>query len=212
MPAEPAVDPLFAPEELAQNERRKRAMMDLFISQEPVLIIGSGCSVRLKYPTWPGLLSKLADLARGVAADHDTTFLPIEPDPPQDLLRYAREIKGFINRCDGRLDKYYSFLSGEFGERDIDTFHRLLVKLPSRSILTTNYDPSLDLALMLTDYRLSISCIIAPVAYCNVTNDQRNATMNRNILEFAHGVRYSMATVFSGWCKSPLRNLVRARP
>ena len=33
------VDPLFAPQELAQNERRKRAMMDLFISQEPVLII-----------------------------------------------------------------------------------------------------------------------------------------------------------------------------
>ena len=145
------VDPLFAPEELAQNERRKRAMMDLFISQEPVLIIGSGCSVRLNYPTWPGLLSKLADLARSVAADHDTMFLPVEPDPPQDLLRYAGEIKGFINGCDGRLDRYYGFLSGEFGERDIDDFHRLLVKLPSRGILTTNYDPSLDLALMLTD-------------------------------------------------------------
>jgi hypothetical protein len=137
---------LFTPEELTQNETRKQAMMDLFVSQEPVLIIGSGCSVRLKYPTWPGLLSKLADLARSVAADHDTEFRPVEADPPQDLLRYAGEIKEFIDRCDGRLDKYYSFLSAEFGERVIDTFHRLLVRLPSRGILTTNYDPSLDYA------------------------------------------------------------------
>src|SRR5580658_6583711 len=129
---------LFTPEELTQNETRKQAMMDLFVSNEPVLIIGSGCSVRLKYPTWPGLLSKLADLARSIAADHDIEFLSEEPDPPQNFLRYAGEIKGFINRCDGRLDKYYSFLSGEFGERDIDTFHRLLVKIPSRGILTTN--------------------------------------------------------------------------
>jgi hypothetical protein len=155
MPVEPLIDPLFAPSELAQNETRKRAMMDLFVSQEPVLIIGSGCSARLKYPTWPGLLSKLADLARGIAGDHDTEFLSEEPDPPQDLLRYAGEIKGFINRCDGRLDKYYRFLSGEFGERDIDDFHRLLVKIPSRGILTTNYDPSLDLALLLTDRSLT---------------------------------------------------------
>ncbi len=126
-------------------------MMHLFISQEPVLIIGSGCSARLRYPTWPVLLSKLAALARGIAADHDTEFRSAEPDPPQDPLRYADEIKAFINRCDGKLDRYFSFLSGEFRERDIDDFHRLLVKIPSRGILTTNYDPSLDLALLLTD-------------------------------------------------------------
>jgi hypothetical protein len=66
-------------------------------------------------------------------------------------LRYADEIKGFINVCDGRLDRYYSFLSGEFGERPVDDFHRLLVKIPSRGILTTNYDPSFDRALMQTD-------------------------------------------------------------
>jgi hypothetical protein len=151
MPVEPPVEPLFTPADLAQNEKRKSAMVDLFVSQEPVLIIGSGCSVRLKYPTWPRLLSELTDLARSIATDHDTEFLPVEPDPPQDLLRYASEIKRFINGCDGRLDRYYSFLSGEFGERDIDDFHRLLVKIPSRGILTTNYDPSLDLALMQTD-------------------------------------------------------------
>jgi hypothetical protein len=107
---------LFTPEELTQNETRKQAMMDLFVSQEPVLIIGSGCSVRLKYPTWPGLLSKLADLARSVAADHDTEFRPVEADPPQDLLRYAGEIKelstavteGWINTivsCQQSLEK-----------------------------------------------------------------------------------------------------------
>ena len=151
MPVEPVAEPLFTPTELAQNEKRKTAMVELFVSQEPVLIIGSGCSVQLKYPTWQGLLAKLTDLAHSIAADHGTQFVSVEPHPPQDLLRYADEIKRFINGCDGKLDKYYNLLSAEFGDRDIDDFHRLLVKLPSRGILTTNYDPSLDVALMQTD-------------------------------------------------------------
>src|SRR5690348_462764 len=151
MPVEPVAEPLFTPTELAQNEKRKTAMVELFVSQEAVLIIGSGCSVRLKYPTWQGLLAKLTDLAHSIAADHGTQFVSVEPHPPQDLLRYADEIKRFINGCDGKLDKYYNLLSAEFGDRDIDDFHRLLVKLPSRGILTTNYDPSLDVALMQTD-------------------------------------------------------------
>jgi SIR2-like domain len=151
MPLEPVAEPLFTPTELAQNERRKAAMVKLCVSQEPVLIIGSGCSVRLRYPTWPGLLTKLTGLAHMIASDRGKEFRPAEPDPPQDLLRYADEIKQFINVCDGRLDRYYGFLSGEFRERPVDDFHRLLVRIPSRGILTTNYDPSLDLALMQTD-------------------------------------------------------------
>jgi hypothetical protein len=51
VPVEPVAEPLFTPAELAQNEKRKSAMVELFVSQEPVLIIGSGSSVRLKYPT-----------------------------------------------------------------------------------------------------------------------------------------------------------------
>ncbi|HEX4231242.1 MAG TPA: SIR2 family protein [Bryobacteraceae bacterium] len=151
MPVEPVAGPLFTPAELAQNEKRKTAMVKLFVSQEPVLIIGSGCSVRLKYPTWPGLLANLTSLAQRVASDRGKEFRPVEPDPPKSLLRYADEIKRFINVCDGKLDRYYGFLSGEFGERPVDDFHRLLVKIPSRGILTTNYDPSLDLALIQTD-------------------------------------------------------------
>jgi len=73
------------------------------------------------------------------------------PGDPRDFLKYADEIKQFIHGCDGRLDKYYNLLSAEFEDRDIDDFHRLLVKIPSRGILTTNYDPSLDLALKQTD-------------------------------------------------------------
>jgi hypothetical protein len=151
MPLEPVAEPLFTPTELAQNERRKASMLKLFVSQEPVLIIGSGCSARLKYPTWPGLLANLAGLAQRIGSDHGREFRPVEPEPPQDLLRYADEIKQFIKVCDGGLDRYYNFLSVEFKERPVDDFHRLLVKIPSRGILTTNYDPSLDRALMETD-------------------------------------------------------------
>lgn len=79
MPVEPVAEPLFTPTELAQNEKRKSAMVELFVSQEPVLIIGSGCSVRLKYPTWQGLLAK-----HSIAADHDKQFLCVMPHDPQD--------------------------------------------------------------------------------------------------------------------------------
>ena len=37
MPVEPVAEPLFTPTELAQNEKRKNAMVELFVSQEPVL-------------------------------------------------------------------------------------------------------------------------------------------------------------------------------
>lgn len=63
------VEPLFTPEELVRNENQKRAMAKLFVSGETVLVIGSGCSAPLKYPTWPALLSKLTALAPEVASD-----------------------------------------------------------------------------------------------------------------------------------------------
>ncbi|HTU47273.1 MAG TPA: SIR2 family protein [Bryobacteraceae bacterium] len=151
MADEPIGKPLLTPTELAQNEKRKTVMVELFVSKEPVLIIGSGCSVRLKLSNLAGFAKEAHGPRPRFAADHDKQFLSVMPHDPQEYLRYADEIKRFINGCDGKLDKYYNLLSAEFGDRDIDDFHRLLVKLPSRGILTTNYDPSLDVALMQTD-------------------------------------------------------------
>ena len=150
MPPEPVATPLLTPEELAQNEGRKRAMVDLFVSEETILVIGAGCSVRLKYPTWRALLSRLESLAAEIAKDHGTEFHPDAGQARKDPLRYADGIRAFIYRCDLKLDRYYGFLSREFGRREIDTFHRLLVELPSRGILTTNYDPCLEEALART--------------------------------------------------------------
>ena len=151
MALEPVATPLFSPEELARNKVRKRDMVKLLVSGEAILVIGAGCSVRLQYPSWSALLSKLTELAAEVATDHGLEFNPDETLAREDPLRYAGVIKTFIHRCDAKLDKYYSFLSREFKQRDIDPFHQLLVKIPSRGILTTNYDPSLDLALAMTD-------------------------------------------------------------
>jgi hypothetical protein len=106
MPLEPGGPQLFSPKELAQNEIRKRAMVDLFLSEEAVLVIGAGCSVRLKYPTWEALLSKLAALAVEIADDHHVKFDLNETLAREAPLRCAGEIKAFINHCDGSLNRY----------------------------------------------------------------------------------------------------------
>ena len=151
MPLDPVAPQLFTPEESAQNEARKRAMMELFVSEEAVLVIGAGCSVRLQYPSWPALLEKLTALASEIAADRSAAFNPDATQARDYPLQYAGSIKTFIETCDGRLDKYYGLLSGEFKQRDVDSFHQQLVQIPARGILTTNYDPSLDVALEMTD-------------------------------------------------------------
>src|SRR5690348_6400243 len=116
MRLEPA-QPLFTPEELDQNEIRKRHMIKLFASEETVLVIGSGCSARLEYPTWPTLLTKLAALAEEVANAYGAEFHPDDAQAREDPLRYAGLIKAFIQGCDGKLDRYYNLLFGEFEER-----------------------------------------------------------------------------------------------
>jgi hypothetical protein len=127
-------------------------MMDLFVSEEAVLVIGDGCSVRLQYPSWRELLERLTALAVEIATDRGVAFNPNPIQAREEPLQYAGSIKTFIHTCDGKLDKYYGLLSGEFRQRDVDySFHQQLVKIPSRGILTTNYDPSLDVALELTD-------------------------------------------------------------
>jgi hypothetical protein len=159
MPPNP-IELLFAPEELAQNEARKRAMLELFMSGEAILVIGAGCSSRLGYPTWTQLLAELTRLARQIAADSGLNFTVDSALERDDPLVYARVIKAWIQKSTGRLDRYYGLLWQQFKDKPIDAFHELLVKLPSRGILTTNYDPSLDIALMKVDRPLTDSYLV----------------------------------------------------
>ena len=136
---------IFAPEERDENEERKRELIELVASGEAVLIVGAGSSARVGYVTWEGLLKKLEDLADQCGCD----FEKDEEKRVKKPLEYAEDIKSHIRDKTGDLGRYYALLYELFEPRTTtyDEFHRLLVDLPFRGILTTNYDIVLEAAL-----------------------------------------------------------------
>ena len=132
---------IFTPEERDENEERKRELIDLVASEEAILIVGAGSSARVGYVTWNGLLEELEDLANRCGTGLDQTR-------KGDELAYAKAIKSHIEKTDD-IGKYYDLLYELFqpNAQGYDEFHRLLIDLPFRGILTTNYDTVLEAAL-----------------------------------------------------------------
>ena len=140
---------IFAPEERDENTERKRELIELIASEEAILIVGAGSSVRLGYPDWHSLIKKLEVLANECGAD----FKPNEGIREEDSLRflkYVEDIKSHIGHKTNCLGRYHDWLYELFQPkpRAYDEFHGLLVELPVRGILTTNYDTVLEEALL----------------------------------------------------------------
>ena len=133
---------IFTPEERNENEERKRELIDLVASGEAVLIVGAGSSARVGYVTWDGLMQELEDLANSCGAGLD------QRQKGNDLV-YAKDIKSHIRDKTGSLRRYHDFLYNSFKRKSppFDDFHKKLVSLPFRGILTTNYDTVLEAAL-----------------------------------------------------------------
>jgi hypothetical protein len=132
---------IFTPEERDENEERKRELIELVASGEAILIVGAGSSARVGYVTWDRLMEELENLANRCGAGLDQTR-------KDDPLEYAEDIKSHIEKTDD-IGKYYDLLYELFqpNAQGYDEFHRLLVDLPVRGILTTNYDTVLEEAL-----------------------------------------------------------------
>ena len=133
---------IFTPEERNENEERKRELTDLVASGEATLIVGAGSSARVGYVTWKGLLEELEDLANRCGSGLDQR-------QKGDDLAYAKDIKSHIRNKTGSLRRYHDFLYNSFKQKSppFDDFHKKLVSLPFRGILTTNYDTVLEAAL-----------------------------------------------------------------
>ena len=133
---------IFTPEERDENEERKRELIELVASGEAILIVGAGSSARVGYVTWDRLMEELENLANRCGACLDQTR-------KDDPLEYAEDIKSHIEKTDD-IGKYYDLLYELFqpNAQGYDEFHRLLVDLPVRGILTTNYDTVLETALI----------------------------------------------------------------
>ena len=133
---------IFTPEERDENEERKRELIELVASGEAVLMVGAGSSARVGYVTWDGLLEELENLANSFGEGLDQTR-------KNDLLAYAEDIKLHITNKTGSLSRYHGLLYDLFRRKSppCDDFHKMLVSLPFRGILTTNYDTVLEAAL-----------------------------------------------------------------
>ena len=139
---------IFTLVERDENTNRKRELIDHVASREAVLIVGAGSSVRVDYPDWHCLLKELKDLANKCGNGFKLDEEKNEGDP-LTYLEYAENIKLYICKHKDGLKKYYALLQNLFGPKDppYKDFHRKLVSLPFRGILTTNYDTVLEAAL-----------------------------------------------------------------
>ena len=133
---------IFTPEERDENEERKRELIDLIASGEAILIVGAGSSARVGYVTWEGLMQELEGLANRCGEGLDQTR-------KNDPLEYVEDIKLHIRDKTSNLRRYHDFLYRLFERKSppCDDFHKMLVSLPFRGILTTNYDTVLEAAL-----------------------------------------------------------------
>ena len=136
---------ILTPEEQDENTERMLELIELVASEEAVLIVGAGSSRRVSYLDWQGLLKELEALAHKCGDDFD----PNDGKRVNDPLAYAEDIKSYICEQRGNLDRYYAFLQNLFSPKTppCEVFHKCLVSLPFRGILTTNYDNVLEAAL-----------------------------------------------------------------
>ncbi len=128
----------------------KDELIKLIGSKEAVLIVGAGSSKRLDYPDWQDLLMKLENLATNCI----DSFKPNKKKREYNPLEYVEDIKSHITREYGDLSQYYALLDRSFEPKKyLDNgleFHKTLVSLPFKAILTTNYDVVLEDALVVS--------------------------------------------------------------
>ena len=129
----------------------KHELIELVRSKEAILIVGAGSSKRVGYLDWPDLLKELENLAGKCG----NGFKPNETKLKNEPLEYAQDIKSHISKqMAGDLREYYALLERSFELRYFSPnqfqFHKTLIALPFKAILTTNYDVVLEEALKTT--------------------------------------------------------------
>jgi len=101
--------------------------------------IGAGSSARIGYPTWSQLVALMVDKVRSVRPEDNVSWIHQQPDP----LWQAEELRELMGEAE-----FQALMRIIFREKTppCDQFHRTLVTLPFRHIMTTNFDPVLEKA------------------------------------------------------------------
>lgn len=132
----------FTPQQAAYNEAVLGDLTELIRSGEAIVLIGAGSSISAGYDSWNGLLSKLADEA--LRCDSSFAF---DPNPASPLV-YAQRIRDIITHHRG-MEHFENYLARQFSRLPVITrFHEQLACLPFRAYLTTNYEFTIEEALV----------------------------------------------------------------
>ena len=118
-------------------------------------LVGAGFSQRVGYPSWDKLLNEMADCLDAERARHDgssdnaASCSITAGHPLPELLRRHEDFLWRAEELRQRLDEeaYHNFLRARFApSTQADPCLDMLVKLPFRHLLTTNYDDSIEQA------------------------------------------------------------------
>jgi hypothetical protein len=137
---------ILSADQLALQEQVLESLSDLIGRGEAILLVGSGCS-RPMLPSWSELVEELAGLAHGCIPGGYAL-----PDHAEDELEQLQHIVEAVrsqqdeHRCLERLEQKLVQLF-HMNESGPTPLHEVLVALPFRGFLTTNYDRLLERAL-----------------------------------------------------------------
>ena len=136
---------------LIDTERNTNAywqMVGAIRSERPFGFGGAGVSAALGYPSWDWLIHLLAEEVQRICGDDLV-------DPYGHPLRFddIRAVRSLLIRAEilkhNLGERYFEFMKETFGpvNRSADSVDDL-VALPFKHLLTSNYDPSLERAIM----------------------------------------------------------------
>jgi hypothetical protein len=133
----------------AANEAAKAELLRLVGSGTTTLVVGAGYSAYLRYKTWWDLLLHYEAEAAGI--DCAKRFVPDARRRSSLPLEYAGELEEFLNQHQPQWFRRQLELLYHDNLVPLKPFHRQLVQLPFKAIMTTNYDTALSRALVETD-------------------------------------------------------------
>lgn len=144
------------------NANAYRRMVDAIRSGRPFGFGGAGLTVALGYPSWVHLIDLLAGEVRRVCGDNlvDLNGRPLRLDDVLDvrsLLIRAEILKHNLGV------QYFEFMRETFGpvDRNADSIDDL-VALPFKHLLTSNYDPALERAIVNGGGTAHSICLVPP--------------------------------------------------